>query len=236
MSLKIGQNQIEFVEKRGIKFFKPFWAVDKYGNPVKIHYDKNPGKTAHMLASDRYDRVLGQYDLNFIKEERTIHAPILNVREHEQEKGIGQILSLAGLIELWGNNWNKFKLFSLKKTMGFHAKLGFKLDTDDVSYIVEGLNFVKGKAKVNPATASSAEFFLPKVKHYPESLKDDPFILQRGANVISEFMKDITRRGQEKYMPNYMCGSDFKFTDWDFVIEKDYLNKLLEKFNIGFRF
>ena len=236
MILKVGQNQVNLIERRGIKFFKPFWAIDKTMEPVKIHYNGKFGVKSRIFASNEYGRTLGVYDLHFIKKERTIKAPLLNVDEDEHGRGLGQILTLSGLIELFGNNWNTFKLFSLKRTMGFHANLGFKLDTDDADYILEGLKYIKGKPKVDAESARKAAFFLPKVKNYEEVIKQDPFILRRGADVISEFMKFITRRGQKKYMPPYMCGSDFKFTDWEFVTERDFLNKLLEKYKIGFKF
>lgn len=236
MLIKPGQNQIKFVERSGIKFFKPFLATNKYGDTVQVRYGKKTINDTKILVSNEYGRDLGECNLNFIKDERTIHSRLLRVYEGDEGKGIGELLGLTGLLELWGNNWNNFKLFSLRQSMGFFAKLGFKLDTDDADYIIEGLKYIKRKAKINPEAARNAEFFLPKVQHYPESLKDDEFLLDHSANVISKYMKEIMRRGQKRYMPNYECGSHFKFTDWEFLTEKNYLNHLLEKHNIDFRF
>ncbi len=235
MIIKPGQNTVKFIERRGLKFFSPFWAVDKGREAIKIHYDGTPGVSSRILASNEYGRVLGQYNIKFLKDERAIKASTLVVDDNDHGRGIGQMLTLSGLIELFANKLNTFKLFSLKDTMGFHAKMGFKLDTDDVDYIKYGLKFIKKKDKIDHYAARDADFFLSRITN-PEKLKEDPSLLEHAAYVISKYMTDIMRRGQEWHMPLYMQGSNFKFTDWEILVEKNYLNELLKKYKIDFHF
>ncbi len=238
MALKVRPNKINFVEKRGIKYLKDFWAVDKYDDPVKIHCERLRGKKADIIATNERDTFLGHYELEFHPEKRTIDAPLLVVDEDHQRRNIGQILTLTGLIELMGNNWNNFRLFSLRETMGFHARLGFLLDNTYPEYLMDGLKkIIKTKAPIDSGLREKARFFFPKVKNVPESLEEDKFIFQHACHTISEYMRFIMRHGlKRKYLPNFITGSDFKFTDSEFLVDSKYLNSLLNKHKIDYQF
>lgn len=237
MSLAVGRNTISFAERQGLKFLQDFWAVDKRQRPVRISHNDIFTKETSLIASDAQGKELGAYELQFFPNERTMKAPLLQVEEGQQGRHIGQLLTLSGLLEFWGNRWNNFKLFSLKDTMGFHAKMGFVLDSDNPDYILHGLkSVIKSKASYIDDIKNSANIYYQRVKNYPKSKEENPFVLDFACKVITEYMSYIMRTGQKKHLPRFLFGSNFKFTDWEFLTQRNYLNKLLKDHNIDFRF
>jgi hypothetical protein len=49
-------------------------------------------------------------------------------------------------------------------------------------------------------------------------------------------MKQLSRTGMKKFMPEMENGTPVKFSDYELLTNKAYLNKLLEQHNINYRF
>lgn len=236
MGIKVGKNKIDFVERRGIKYLKEFWAFDKNFDPVQIRHKGRLGPKTTLIASDLKGNQLGKYELEYIPQERTIKSPLLLIDEKARGRHIGQLLTLSGILEFRGNRYNRFKLFSLGDTMGFHAKMGFVMDSDDLDYIKEGLRAVlRSKAKYYDDIKTNAKIYTERLKDYQNAKENEPAVLARASKIISDFMKELLRHGDKKNVPDLIRGSHFRFTDWELLTEKNYLNKLLEEHHIDYR-
>ena len=131
-----------------------------------------------------------------------------------RKEGLGELLNLAALIEFHKNNLNRFKVFSLKESIQFYARYGFKIVSDDVDYILNGLKLVM-KSK-NPRLENlrrDADFFYPKIAGTQKS--DDPFLKERGCEVISNYLKYLARNNNKVDSSKLEYSSNMMFTDWN---------------------
>ena len=120
MALEILTRQpIKFYEKQGIKFFEPFNAVDKFKKPV---------------TAENHQKKQSLYGLQFNIAKREMQG--VTLAADPRKEGLGELLNLAALIEFHKNNLNRFKVFSLKESIQFYARYGFKIVSDDVDYIL----------------------------------------------------------------------------------------------------
>ncbi len=236
MSFAIGSNTIKFVEKKGIQFFEGFNATIKNQKPVRVFFDGEMDKVASIHVNDQKGNRLGFYDLEFHKPNKASMEGVQLYADTPNEN-VGEVLSLASLIEFSKNRLNNFRLFSFKETLPFYARFGFILDNDNPDFILKALNYIK-KSKLNhiDEIKYKANFFYPKIEHSEEYLKQDKFLLERGCKVISDYLKYLSRNRIRKNVPPFENGTFVKFTDWEFETNRIYLNPLLKSHNIDYKF
>ncbi len=231
MALEILTRQpIKFYEKQGIKFFEPFNAVDKFKKPVKLFFDETEELTT--LTAENHQKKQSLYGLQFNIAKREMQG--VTLAADPRKEGLGELLNLAALIEFHKNNLNRFKVFSLKESIQFYARYGFKIVSDDVDYILNGLKLVM-KSK-NPRLENlrrDADFFYPKIAGTQKS--DDPFLKERGCEVISNYLKYLARNNNKVDSSKLEYSSNMMFTDWEFETNRDYLNSLLDGHEINYR-
>lgn len=236
MSLAIGSNTIKFVEKKGIKFFEGFNATIKNEKPVRVFFDGEMGETASIHVRDKKGNKLGFYDLKFNTPDKSSMEGV-QLYADEPHENVGEVLSLAALIEFSKNNLNHFRLFSFKETLPFHARFGFILDNKNEDFILKALDYIKkSKVRYIDEIKYKASFFAPRIEQSEKYLKEDKYLLERGCKVISDYLKHLSRNKINKNVPPFENGSWVQFTDWEFETNRIFLNPLLEKHNIDYRF
>jgi hypothetical protein len=235
MAIELNPQTVKFYEKKGLQFFREFTAQDKFKKPFRIGFEDEPDTFSVICAKDKADKLLGTCGITIDKQNSIMTCPELLV--DDEGKNIGQVLTLSSIMEFAKNKLNNFKLFSLKEVLPFYSKYGFTIENNDPYFILDGLKQVmKTKAPSSAEFQRDAKFYYNKVQHYDITGEENPELFGRACRVISEFMKNLSRSGMKKYMPEMENGTQVKFTDYDLLTNKDYLNKLLAQHKIDYRF
>ncbi len=234
MGLEISSNTIKFYEKKGIQFFERFRAVNKHKNPVNVFMtEQNAIDT--IKITDLKERELGSYQLIFQKEKASMEGKFLYADVPNENHG--QLLTLSALIEFSKNRLNHFNLFSFKESIPYHARYGFLLDNDDPDYILNVLKqIIKSKLPHIETFQQDAKFFHTKIQNSTDQTKENQEILQNSCRVISDYLRYLSRRKMEKFAPDFEYASNVTFSDWEFETNRKYLNKLLKKHEIDYKF
>lgn len=231
MSFEILTRQpIRFYEKQGIKFFEGFNAVDKFKKPLQVFFE-DTADTATLVGKN-YKNKESLYTLQFKIPKREMEGVSLSTTPHNE--GIGEVLNLAALMELRENNLNRFNVFALKESIQFYARYGFKILSEDVDEILHNLRMVmKSKSERLEKFRYEANFFYPKISGKVES--DDPFLKQRGCDVVSNYLKELSRHKVHANSSDLKYSANMRFTDWEFETNRDYLNSLLDAHEINYK-
>ncbi len=236
MGSSIGLSTINFVEKKGIQFFDGFNATIKNKKPVRVFFKETKDTLGSIQVNDSNGERLGFYDLEFFKPDKASMEGI-QLYADTQKENVGEVLSLAALIEFSKNRLNHFRLFSFKETLPFHARFGFIIDNDNEDFILKALNYIKkSKLKYIDELKYKASFFYPRIERSDIYLKEDKYLLERGCKVISDYLKFLSRNNIKKNVPPFENGAFVKFTDWEFETNRNYLNPLLKSHNIDYQF
>lgn len=230
MSFEILTRQpIKFYEKNGIKVFDKFNAVDNCKNLLNVSFD--PTDTT-IYAKD-LKKNLSAYTLNFNIPKREMVGVTLVAEP--PKKGIGEVLTLSALMEFVQNNLNYFKTFSLKESIQFHARFGFNLVTNDVDEILHHLKMVlKSRSPKYENLRYDANFYYPKLSGKVKN--DDEFINSRACHVASKYLQELSKDRVKIDPSNFRYSSHMLFTDYETLTNKDYLNTLLDKHEINYKF
>ena len=230
MSFEILTRQpIKFYEKNGIKVFDKFNAVDNCKNLLNVSFD--PTDTT-IYAKD-LKKNLSAYTLNFNIPKREMVGVTLVAEP--PKKGIGEVLTLSALMEFVQNNLNYFKTFSLKESIQFHARFGFNLVTNDVDEILHHLKMVlKSRSPKYENLRYDANFYYPKLSGKVKN--DDEFINSRACHVASKYLQELSKDRVKIDPSKFRYSSHMLFTDYETLTNKDYLNTLLDKHEINYKF
>lgn len=226
----LSRKPIQFYEKNGIKFFENFKAVDKYKKPVTVSIDSQ--SYFPTIFARNHNDVDSFYELEMDISKRRMKGR--SMAADPQKSGIGEIMKLASIMEFQANRFNNFDLFALQEAIQFYTRYGFKLVTDNVDEILHNLNIVKKSKSYRLSTLrDKADFFYPRIKGKIPS--DDPHLLQRGCDVVSECLKDMSRNGERINYRDLKYNSNMRYTDWETVINRDYLNSLMDLHEINYK-
>lgn len=233
MSFQILRRQpIEFYENKGIKYFKPFEALDKAKKPLKLYNNENCPYSPPAIIAENHQGKFSSYELGFNSKTRTLTGDTLASEPRNQ--GIGEVLNLAALIEFHKNKFNKFNLFSLKEAIQFYTRFGFKILNEDKNFILKNLiNVEKSKEPMFDELKKDVAFFKPRIEGKIPS--DDKYLNQRANDVFSNYLKELSRKHIKYDSSKIEHGSNMEFSDWEFEINRDYLNSLFDKHEINYK-
>lgn len=225
---------VKFVEKGGIKFFDNFKAKSfKSHKDVNVFIPEQKPKFS-IKAFDNDEKELGFYDLHIDKSKSLLEGSQLMAIDRSQN--VGEILTLASLMQFQANRLNHFKFFSLEEAIPFHARYGFVIDKNDPDYVKDGLKEIfKSKAPNAHVFMLKAKYFLSKLAS-SEYVKTHPEILDNGNKVLSEYLGYLSSHHLNKYIPDFGVGANMKYSDWDIETNRFFLNPLLEKHKIDYEF
>ncbi len=231
----MGPQQIRFYEKRGFQFLERFQTLNKSRKPMFVFMENKVNNVDTIKISDAVDNKLGSFDLMFSPDERTIYGH--NFKVETEGEHVGEMLSLSSLMELAQNKFNFLKMYATKERLPFFSRYGFVIDNENPEYIFHALKQIeKTRAPESDDFQYSAKFYGPKVLNSEEYLHEDPFILQRGCKVISDFLAHLARRHLDRHIPELIDGSKIKFSDWEFETNRWRLNPMLKEHEIDYNF
>jgi len=236
MKIDFSKRAISFYEQNGIKFFNKFNSLNTRMKSVDLHIPQ-PGKVTAIMADDAEGQNLGTFEIIFHKDKSTIEGKQLI--SYKEREGNGQLLTLAAIMELAKNRMNKLTYFAGDtKNIPFLAKFGFILENDDTRYIMNGLKQVmKSKLPNIEEFKYKSRYLHSRLDMLGDVVPDDKSLFQIGCRVLSDYFKFLARHNAPKKLYPYMeVGSDMKFTDWELVTNKRYLNYLMDKHYLDYKF
>ncbi len=236
MKFDYSKRVISFYDHNGIRVFKKFNALNTRMKSVDLYYT-DKGKYPAIMIDDYDGENLGTFELVFNKAKSTIEGKQLI--SYTEREGNGQLLTLAAIIELAQNRMNNLTYFAGDTSnIPFLAKFGFVLETDDSRYIMNGLKqIIKSKLPNIEEFKYKSRNLHSRLDMLGDVIPDDKSIFKLGCKILSDYFKFIARhRYPKKYYPYLEVGSDMRFTDWDLVTNKRYLDKLMDVHYLDYKF
>lgn len=225
----LSRTPLRFYNKKGVKYFENFYAVDKLKQPVNISIDHSD--IMPSIKAVNHQNKESMYSINIDVPQREMKGITLNTEPHNQ--GIGEILNLAAIIEFQQNNLNKFNVFSLRESIQFYTRYGFNLVTEDAEEILHNLKLVlKAKPEKFNNLKSKAKFYLPQIS---SNSKTDPFVKQRACDVISKYLQSLSKEHKKINPYNLKYSSQMLLNDWNIETNRDYLNSLMDLHEINYK-
>ncbi len=223
---------IEFFENKGVKYFKPFVALDKTKKTLKVYNLEDCQYSPPSIIAENHQGKFSSYEVYLDSNTRTMIGDSLAADPRNQ--GIGEVLNLAALMEFHKNKFNRFNLFSLKEAIQFYTRFGFKIINEDKGFILNNLkNVEKSKGAIFNELRKDVAFFKPRIEGKISS--DDKYLTQRANDVFSNFLKELSRKHIKYNSSKIDHGTNMEFSDWEFEINRDYLNSLFDKHEINYK-
>lgn len=223
---------IEFFENKGVKYFKPFVALDKTKKTLKVYNLEDCQYSPPSIIAENHQGKFSSYEVYLDSNTRTMIGDSLVADPRNQ--GIGEVLNLAALMEFHKNKFNRFNLFSLKEVIQFYTRFGFKIINEDKGFILNNLkNVEKSKGAIFNELRKDVAFFKPRIEGKISS--DDKYLTQRANDVFSNFLKELSRKHIKYNSSKIDHGTNMEFSDWEFEINRDYLNSLFDKHEINYK-
>ena len=235
MGVDFSKRAISFYNHNGLVFFNKFEALNTKMKTVKVGVT-TPEPLTTIRLEDLEGKELGTFDINIDKKLSTIEGRQLIA--YKEKEGNGQLLTRSAIIELAKNKMNRLTYCSDEQSIPFLARLGFVIDNDNPKYIRRGLRQVmKSRLPNIDELKYKAKVLYPQVNDVGATISEDSNIFYRGCKVLSDYIKLIARnKYPEKYYPFMGVGTDMKFTDWELLTEKMYLNKLTDQHCLDYKF
>lgn len=235
--------QLQTIKTGGLKLPVDYKVVlkDEADCFVRTNLDYEDNKTCTVIDSDDvYD--IAQSRVEIDKENKILINNNIDVlRKQYRGKGFGIILHLNNIIEMFENNLQKIRLFSLGQSVLFHAKCGFEPDISS-PYTMEYVIFdISAKdchdmpeIKETVKKANNFANKLIKAKNHPDKYKVD---CKEGNAIIKEYLDIITKKklsSQERALYGFDSGFPMVLTKEKILENKDFFNGLFKKFGIDY--
>lgn len=174
---------------------------------------------------------------------KTLENKTMRVFEiNNRKKGYGAIMHLNNIIEVLENDLEKIELFSLQEAILFHAKYKFQPkvknyeDIKDIMFCISQKN-CDNFPELKKVTQKAANFF--DDMFYTSILNNkNKDIIKESNDIMQEYFdtvnsKKLSISEQEYYALN--TSIDMFLTKDRILKNKDFFNKLFEKYNINYK-
>lgn len=175
-------------------------------------------------------------------DENTLYTRYLIVQNLSQRrKGIGMVMHLNNVINMLENNLNSIKLFSLGNAVLFHSKCKFEPNIKAFVTLKKILSEISAKDTVMfpeiKDVVQRADDFVLKIKYNNSKINDYNKLTQDGNKIVQDYLdilssKKLSPVGRYKY--SFQEGIDMILTKEKVLENKDFYNKLFEKYNIDY--
>ena len=186
---------------------------------------------------------LSQNEFSIDLKNKTLEDETMRVFDiNDRKKGYGAIMHLNNIIEVLENDLEKIELFSLQEAILFHAKYKFQPkvknyeDIRDIMFCISQKN-CDNFPELKKITQKAANFFdsLFFMTMFDDKNKN---IIQEANDIIQEYFdminsKKLSISEQEYYALN--TSIDMFLTKDRILKNKDFFNKLFEKYNIDYK-
>lgn len=209
------------------KLFEPFKVENPLGKcSVKIAQDKYYLKRYTIkLTSDKTKYKLGFEDLVFNPEDNEIIGEIIKTDFRYQYKyKIGEVISLASIIELLENKLNAIKIFAKNTAVLFHARYGFKSNADELQYIRESI-----RGLLNDQRPEAKKF---KNDIQEKLLRDD---FKGCTDILDKYFQELIKSNTNPINNPVSSSLFMNLTAKNVKDNANFYNKLFEKHQIDYK-
>ena len=232
--------QLPFKKLNGIKVFdeihcKPhindFGHTDGKDYFLRIENDYVPNEF-YIDINDNMFNPVGQSKIT-IKKDHTLYNDSIDViKKNSKYSGIGTIMRLGQIVTMLENDLNKIELHSLGQAVFFHSKFKFEPAITD-------LNELKDYIQLDLLSKENDKRFTDVVNSAKEWLKNDKLSykdkLKTGNNILYNYLQSINKH-KLNFDEDFQIypGFDMVLTKEKVLNNKDFFNKLFEKFDIDY--
>lgn len=186
---------------------------------------------------------LSQNEFSIDLKNKTLEDETMRVFDiNDRKKGYGAIMHLNNIIEVLENDLEKIELFSLQEAILFHAKYKFQPkvknyeDIRDIMFCISQKNcdnFPELKKITQKAANFFDDMFYTSIfnNKNKDIIKDANDIMQEYFDTVNS--KKLSISEQEYYALN--TSIDMFLTKDRILKNKDFFNKLFEKYNIDYK-
>lgn len=183
--------------------------------------------SARTVIKSLRNQELGTHDYNLFTDSKELDGEIMEVKSFARNRGLGEILRLASIMEMKENNMKRIGLVSLSEAVKFHAKYGFDAKLADPAKIITILWDIKKQYKFtefeNKATQFLKDIFNDSSWHYE----------QEKINNINAFISDCIRRSDEP--PVFSNTISMVLTEEKVNANADFYNELFKSHKIDYK-
>jgi len=225
--------KIQLYENKGIKFIKkmPVKANDEIVY-LSSGIDKDSfvglGETCCTLVTNKSGNILGShhYKINNTKNKKLV-GTYISTKDSHQNKGIGEIMRLASIIEMKENKLPQIDIVSINKALPFHIKYKFKPDIDTSFDIYSLLGYI---AMTNKKFKDQATILLKKTANLAINDKKNEYISEAN-NFIENYIKSNSENWKSFHVED-----DIPLTLKDVTLKEnaDFFNTLFKKRGIDY--
>ena len=132
---------VQFQKYNGRYYIDRLPARFENGTGILSAYVTDSERSCRTVFKSMRAKQLGYHDYKLLVNSGFLEGDYIEVDKRMRNKGIGEVLKLASLIEMKKNNLNKMTLYSVPDAIKFHAKFGF---TPDIGYVAPVPLILKG--------------------------------------------------------------------------------------------
>lgn len=217
---------VQFQKYNGRYYIDRLPARFENGTGVLTAYVTDSERSCRTVFKSPRNKQLGYHDYKIHLYNKFLEGEYIEVDKRMRNKGIGEVLKLASLIEMKKNNLNKMTLYSVPDAIKFHAKFGF---TPDIGYVAPVPLILKG-IKENCIYKDLSE----RASALSDRISAE-FINEDNLKGVNELLTEYIDRCLLDNTPIFNRKINMVLTKEKINSNADFYNNLFEKHGINFK-
>lgn len=219
-----------------VDFFK---AYDRYyirNLPVKTReqvmlleaFPTDSPESSQTVIKSLRKKQKGYHDYKLSLKNKTFIGEYIEIDKDKRNKGLGESLKLASIIEMNANNLNKMSLYSLPEAIKFHSKFGFMPDIKNTMSLKSIFKEIVERNEFKNISDKAARILEALSENiYPVPAGN----LEKYNNVLAVYIKRCITENR----PIFDKKINMVLTKDKIKAHSDFYNKLFEKHGINYR-
>ncbi len=217
---------VQFQKYNGRYYIDRLPARFENGTGILSAYVTDSERSCRTVFKSMRAKQLGYHDYKLLVNSGFLEGDYIEVDKHVRNKGIGEVLKLASLIEMKKNNLNKMTLYSVPDAIKFHAKFGF---TPDIGYVAPVPLILEG-IKENRIYKDLSE----RASALSDRISAE-FINEDNLKGVNELLTEYIDRCLQDNTPIFNRKINMVLTKEKINSNADFYNNLFEKHGINFK-
>lgn len=217
---------VQFQKYNGRYYIDRLPAKFENGVGVLTTFVTDTEHSCRTVFKSPCNKQLGYHDYKIHLNNKFLEGEYIEVDKRMRNKGIGEVLKLASLIEMKKNNLNKMILYSVPDAIKFHAKFGF---TPDIVYVAPVPLILKGvkENRIYKDLSARASALLDRISA--------EFINKDNLKKANELLLEYIDRCLQDNTPVFNRKINMVLTKEKINSNAEFYNNLFEKHGINFK-
>ncbi len=222
----INFGSLKFRQINGVKMFKNFNCVNKYGEKVSVSLQPVDGGFETVIK-DAYGKITASDKGKY--ENGRIFVDILAVKSRESGKGLGMISHLMKLVSMLENGFSKIEFDAALDSYSFHRRFNYS------SHMTSDFKMFDALGRFAKCREKSLSAITDEIKAFLKNPPSNSFELFKKSNSLVNRLidKSIQEKIDHKKLPD--CSIPMILTRKKALDNKDFYNRLFEKFRIDYK-